>query len=280
MISCWACLPRPAPSCSSSGRSRSAGTASSWPPRSWWASGSPTGARSRRGCPPTTSSASPSGARWRAWSARACTRSSSTGTTTAGSRGRSSRSGRAGSRCTGVIVGRSSARCSRRGGACRCSARSTYRAQLDLASHRPLGELLQRGGIRAPTTCVEALQLARIGARAPAVRLLSPRFSTSRCGLWSSWCRARIRPRVGGIPARSPCLHRATGGRFFIEALRLDSFWIGSFRVGQLASVAGVLVAGAGLWWALRRPSLDATPVAAAPAKGTGRGKRGRRPPG
>jgi phosphatidylglycerol:prolipoprotein diacylglycerol transferase len=69
-------------------------------------------------------------------------------------------------------------------------------------------------------------------------------------------------------------------GRLFIEALRLDSFWIGSFRVGQLASVAGVLVAGAGLRWALRRSPLDATPAAAAPATGTGRGKRGRRPPG
>jgi len=91
-----------------------------------------------------------------------------------------------------------------------------------------------------------------------------------------------IRPRVGRYPAAIffAYIGLYSVGRFFIEALRLDSFWIGSFRVGQLASVAGVLVAGAGLWWALRRPSLDATPVAAAPAKGTGRGRRGRRPPG
>jgi phosphatidylglycerol:prolipoprotein diacylglycerol transferase len=91
-----------------------------------------------------------------------------------------------------------------------------------------------------------------------------------------------IRPRVGRHPGAVffAYIGLYSVGRVFIEALRLDSFWIGPFRVGQLASVAGVLVAGAGLWWALRRPSLDATPVAAAPAKGTGRGKRGRRPPG
>ena len=39
-------------------------------------------------------------------------------------------------------------------------------------------------------------------------------------------------------------------GRFVIEGLRLDSFWLGGFRVAQLASVAGVVVAIAGLAWA------------------------------
>ncbi len=88
-----------------------------------------------------------------------------------------------------------------------------------------------------------------------------------------------IRPRVGRYPAAVFFAYIGfySVGRFFIEAVRLDSFWIGSFRVGQLASVVGVLVAGAGLWWALRRPALDPTP--AAPARGTGRGRRGRRPP-
>src|SRR5713226_3906098 len=38
-------------------------------------------------------------------------------------------------------------------------------------------------------------------------------------------------------------------GRFAIEGLRLDSFWLGSFRVAQLASIAGVLVAVVGLLW-------------------------------
>jgi phosphatidylglycerol---prolipoprotein diacylglyceryl transferase len=71
-------------------------------------------------------------------------------------------------------------------------------------------------------------------------------------------------------------------GRFAIESVRLDSFWIGSFRVGQLASVVGVLVAAAGIGWALRRPPIEAAPAAAVPvpARGRGRGKRGRRPPG
>src|SRR2546428_890033 len=42
-------------------------------------------------------------------------------------------------------------------------------------------------------------------------------------------------------------------GRFAIEGLRLDSFWVGSLRVPQLASVAGVLIAIAGLVWTSRR---------------------------
>ena len=90
-----------------------------------------------------------------------------------------------------------------------------------------------------------------------------------------------IRPRVGRYPAAIffAYIGLYSVGRFFIEALRLDSFWIGPLRVGQLASVAGMLVAGAALRWALRRPPLDATP-AAVPATGTGRGRRGRRPPG
>jgi len=93
-----------------------------------------------------------------------------------------------------------------------------------------------------------------------------------------------IRPRVGRYPGAVFFAYVGlySVGRFFIEALRLDSFWIGPLRVGQLASVAGVLVAAAGIWWALRRPPIHATPAAAAPAPatGTGRGKRGRRPPG
>ena len=42
-------------------------------------------------------------------------------------------------------------------------------------------------------------------------------------------------------------------GRFAIEALRLDSFWIGSLRVPQLASLVGVVVALVGLAWLHRR---------------------------
>jgi len=91
-----------------------------------------------------------------------------------------------------------------------------------------------------------------------------------------------IRPRVGRHPGAVFFAYVGlySVGRFLIEALRLDSFWIGPFRVAQLASAAGVLVAVAGVRSALRRPSLDAASAAAASATGRGRGKRGRRPPG
>jgi len=48
-------------------------------------------------------------------------------------------------------------------------------------------------------------------------------------------------------------------GRFAIEALRLDSFWLGSLRVPQLASVVGMLVAVIGMAWA---NAVSASPVA------------------
>jgi phosphatidylglycerol:prolipoprotein diacylglycerol transferase len=93
-----------------------------------------------------------------------------------------------------------------------------------------------------------------------------------------------VRPRVGRHPGAVffAYIGLYSVGRFFIEALRLDSFWAGSFRVPQLASVAGVLVAVAGLRWVLRWPPVDspAKPAAAAPATGTARGRRGRRPRG
>jgi phosphatidylglycerol:prolipoprotein diacylglycerol transferase len=44
-------------------------------------------------------------------------------------------------------------------------------------------------------------------------------------------------------------------GRFAIEPLRLDSFWLAGIRVPQLASVVGVAVALIGLVWARRRVS-------------------------
>ena len=43
-------------------------------------------------------------------------------------------------------------------------------------------------------------------------------------------------------------------GRGLIETLRLDSFWLGGFRVAQLASTAGMVLAAAGLAWISRRP--------------------------
>jgi phosphatidylglycerol---prolipoprotein diacylglyceryl transferase len=45
-------------------------------------------------------------------------------------------------------------------------------------------------------------------------------------------------------------------GRFLIESIRLDSFWLGPFRVAQLASVVGLVVAGVGLLYTRRREKL------------------------
>ncbi len=91
-----------------------------------------------------------------------------------------------------------------------------------------------------------------------------------------------VRPRVGRHPGAVffAYIGLYSVGRFFIEAVRLDSFWIGPFRVGQIASVAGVLVAAAGIRWALRRSPIEAAPAATAAATDRGRGTRGRRPPG
>jgi phosphatidylglycerol:prolipoprotein diacylglycerol transferase len=93
------------------------------------------------------------------------------------------------------------------------------------------------------------------------------------------WLRPRVGRRPGAVFFSYIGLYSV--GRFAIESLRLDSFWLGPFRVPQLASVAGVLVAVAGLMWALRQPAVDLAAKPAAPAsKGTARGRRGRRRPG
>jgi len=42
-------------------------------------------------------------------------------------------------------------------------------------------------------------------------------------------------------------------GRFAIEGVRLDSFWVAGFRVAQLASAVGIVIAAAGLIWTHRR---------------------------
>ena len=91
-----------------------------------------------------------------------------------------------------------------------------------------------------------------------------------------------IRPRWGRYPGALffSYIGLYSVGRFAIESVRLDSFWIGPLRVGHLASVAGVLVAAAGIRWALRRPPLEPPPAAPAPVTGKGRGRRARRPPG
>jgi phosphatidylglycerol:prolipoprotein diacylglycerol transferase len=65
--------------------------------------------------------------------------------------------------------------------------------------------------------------------------------------------RSRLKTRPGALFFAYVGLYSI--GRFAIEALRLDSFWLGSVRVPQLASLIGVAVALAGMAWANRRAS-------------------------
>jgi len=61
------------------------------------------------------------------------------------------------------------------------------------------------------------------------------------------WLRPRTRARPGTLFFSYVGLYSL--GRALIETLRLDSFWMGGFRVAQLASAAGMVVAAAGLLW-------------------------------
>ncbi len=90
------------------------------------------------------------------------------------------------------------------------------------------------------------------------------------------WVRPRVRRHPGSVFFAYVGLYSV--GRFFIEALRLDSFWVGSLRVPQLASVSGVLIAAVGLAWALRQPPEEPGPPE--PATGRAPATRGRRRPG
>ena len=65
------------------------------------------------------------------------------------------------------------------------------------------------------------------------------------------WLRSRLREQPGALFFTYIDLYSI--GRFTIETIRLDSFWLGPFRVAQLASLLGVLVAIAGLAWTRRR---------------------------
>ncbi len=73
-----------------------------------------------------------------------------------------------------------------------------------------------------------------------------------------AWLRPRLRAHSGALFFAYIGLYSV--GRFAIEALRLDSFWLGAFRVPQLASLVGVVVAIAGIAWARRRePAVTAS---------------------
>jgi len=71
------------------------------------------------------------------------------------------------------------------------------------------------------------------------------------------WLRPRLATRPGALFFAYIGLYSV--GRFAIEALRLDSFWLGPIRVPQLASVVGVLVAVAGMAWTSRRSTSPVT---------------------
>jgi phosphatidylglycerol---prolipoprotein diacylglyceryl transferase len=66
-----------------------------------------------------------------------------------------------------------------------------------------------------------------------------------------SWLRPKYREQPGALFFAYVGLYSV--GRFIIEAVRLDSFWVGPFRVAQIASVVGVGVALAGIAWTKRR---------------------------
>jgi phosphatidylglycerol:prolipoprotein diacylglycerol transferase len=65
--------------------------------------------------------------------------------------------------------------------------------------------------------------------------------------------RPRFRERPGAVFFTYIGLYSV--GRFLIEGLRLDSFWVGSVRVPQAASLVGVLIAVIGFVWVHRRTS-------------------------
>jgi phosphatidylglycerol:prolipoprotein diacylglycerol transferase len=65
------------------------------------------------------------------------------------------------------------------------------------------------------------------------------------------WLRRRYRDQPGAIFFCYIGLYSA--GRLWIEALRLDSFWVAGLRVAQIASVAGIVIAAVGLAWTARR---------------------------
>jgi phosphatidylglycerol:prolipoprotein diacylglycerol transferase len=71
------------------------------------------------------------------------------------------------------------------------------------------------------------------------------------------WLRPQMRDRPGALFFCYIALYSI--GRFMIEGLRLDSFWVGAFRVPQLASLAGLLIAAIGLAWTRRRAAPLAT---------------------
>jgi phosphatidylglycerol:prolipoprotein diacylglycerol transferase len=78
-----------------------------------------------------------------------------------------------------------------------------------------------------------------------------------------TWLRPRLVERHGSLFFVYVGLYSV--GRFLIEGLRLDSFWVGSVRVAQAASLVGLAIAIIGLLWTRRRSGLMGTSNAPVP---------------
>ena len=65
------------------------------------------------------------------------------------------------------------------------------------------------------------------------------------------WLRPRWHDRPGALAFWYIGFYSV--GRFAIEAVRVDSFWVGGYRVPQIVSLAGVIVSVFGLLWVSRR---------------------------
>lgn len=76
--------------------------------------------------------------------------------------------------------------------------------------------------------------------------------------LLAVWLRPRWHDRPGALFFGYVGLYSL--GRFLIESIRLDSFWLGNLRVAQVASVIGILIAILGVSIVSRRARTLASP--------------------
>ena len=81
------------------------------------------------------------------------------------------------------------------------------------------------------------------------------------------WLRPRWHDRPGALAFWYIGFYSV--GRFAIEAVRVDSFWVGGYRVPQIVSLAGVIVSVFGLLWVSRNAPGAATPRGTITPRGT-----------
>ena len=141
---------------------------------------------------------------------------------------------------------------------CPCCGHCSWAGWRHGAGHRALGGSTRK--FARPTDLPWGLYISP--ARRPAEFKSAERFHPTFLyeSLWDLvvfallvwWIRPRWHDRPGGVFFWYIGLYSV--GRLFIEALRVDSFWAGSYRVAQIASFAGILFAVVGLIWISRRP--------------------------